>query len=214
MKVYHEYVIAQGSAKFVLVPFFISLVAFFLEAFILNILFLIIAIYFLWFFRDPVRAIDKNEDIIYAPADGTVVFIANENEEIKISIRMSPFNVHLNRSPTDGVVKHIEYKPGKHSNVYFGDAEQKNEQNLIVIENENYISKILQITGFFARRLECWVEHDQQVSQGDKIGIIRFGSQTNLLFSSKDGSKINLNIECELGDKVYAGITPLASIER
>ena len=84
---------------------------------------------------------------------------------------MSPFNVHLNRSPTDGVVKHIEYKPGKHSNVYFGDAEQKNEQNLIVIENKNYISKILQITGFFARRLECWVEHDQQVSQGDKIGI-------------------------------------------
>ncbi len=211
---YHEYVIAQGSAKFVLVPFFISLVAFFLEAFILNILFLIIAIYFLWFFRDPIRAIDKNENIIYAPADGTVVFITNENEEIKISIRMSPFNVHLNRSPIDGVVKHIEYKPGKHSNVYFGDAEQKNEQNLIVIENKNYISKILQITGFFARRLECWVEHDQQVSQGDKIGIIRFGSQTNLLISSNDGSKTNLNIECELGDKVYAGITPLASIER
>ena len=110
--------------------------------------------------------------------------------------------------------RHIEYKPGKHSNVYFGDAEQKNEQNLIVIKNKNYNSKILQITGFFARRLECWVEHDQQVSQGDKIGIIRFGSQTNLLISSNDGSKTNLNIECELGDKVYAGITPLASIER
>ena len=214
MKVYKEYVIAQGSAKFILIPFFISLVAFFLDAFILDILFLIIAIYFLWFFRDPDRTIAKNENIIYAPADGTVIFIANENEQIKISIRMSPFNVHLNRSPTDGVVKHIEYKPGKHSNVYFGDAEQKNEQNLIVIENKNYISKILQITGFFARRLECWVEHDQQVHQGDKIGIIRFGSQTNLLFSSKDGSKINLNIACELGDKVYAGITPLASIER
>ena len=76
MKVYHKYVIAQGSAKFVLVPFFISLVAFFLEAFILNILFLIIAIYFLWFFRDPERAIDKNENIIYAPADGTVVFLS------------------------------------------------------------------------------------------------------------------------------------------
>ncbi len=173
-----------------------------------------IAIYFMWFFRDPTRIIDNNENIVFSPADGKIIFIENENDEIKISIRMSPFNVHLNRSPIDGIVKNIEYKPGKHSNVYFGDAEQKNEQNLIVIENKNYISKILQITGFFARRLECWVEFNQHVEQGEKIGIIRFGSQTNLLFSPKEGSNISFNINCEIGDDVYAGITPLVLIER
>ena len=152
-----------------------------------------------------------NPSAIYAPADGTALYIDKTDEFLKIAIRMSPFNVHLNRTPITGKIVKIQHQPGKHKNVYFARVEEVNERNLIVMENSDLVCELLQITGSFARRIECWVELDEKIDQGSQIGIIRFGSQTNLLINMKN--ELDIEPQCSVGDKVQAGLTVLASIK-
>lgn len=168
-------------------------------------------LYMIWFFRDPHREILRDDSVIYAAADGKIIYLENSHDGIKFAIRMSPFNVHINRAPITGEVTNIFFKPGKHKSVYFADVEKKNEKNLIIIENEIIKCEILQITGIFARRIECWVNKGEKVQQGEKIGMIRFGSQTNVLIKLKQASK-TINAKVSKGDKVKAGLSIIMEI--
>jgi phosphatidylserine decarboxylase len=204
--------IAQDSARIIL-PFVIISLLLTLFYWYLGLLLIGFTLYLVWFFRDPDRMISTDDSSFLAAADGSIRYVSAENLVLKIAVRMSPFDVHINRSPISGVVKKIEYKPGKHQSVYFAGAEDKNEQNLIVLENDNHIIEVLQITGSFARRIECWVDIGQEVYQGQKIGMIRFGSQTNVIITSKHEKK-DIKPLVSVGDSVRAGLTALAQVSK
>lgn len=171
-----------------------------------------IGLFFAWFFRDPKRVIAMDSSSILAAADGTIILVEELDNEIKIAIRMSPFNVHINRTPVSGKITAIDHTPGKHQNVYFGNIENKNERNLTVIENEMLHCEVLQLTGSFARRIEVWINVDDEITQGEKFGIIRFGSQTNIRIRLID-EKSHLIVLVKKGDTVKAGISIIAEIK-
>lgn len=203
--------IAHNSIRFILPPFLIGLILL-IYVNILGFAILGFTVYLIWFFRDPNRVIISNDSLVYAAADGKVIYLNQKENKIQIGIRMSPFNVHLNRSPINGKVVSIAHTPGAHSNVYFGEIENKNERNLITIEGQKIHCNILQITGAFARRIECWIDQDDIIKQGQKIGIIRFGSQTNMYIDADITGK-SIKPLVNRGDKVYAGLTAVAQIQ-
>jgi len=204
--------LASGSIKFILPPIILAVFCFAISFLIGGGVFLLLAGYMAWFFRDPNRDIILDSGIIYAAADGTIKEVNDKDGIIQIATRMSPFNVHLNRAPVDAEVNDIVYKPGSHRSVYFAGAELKNEQNLISMETDELKVDVLQITGAFARRIECWVEKNDRINQGDKIGIIRFGSQTNVTIEPKLEKDLTIIPVVRVGDTVQAGISPIARI--
>jgi len=186
------------------------------------LLIIVLALLFLKFFlRDPERNVPKQG--IVAPADGRVIKImeiSEENLKIKkgiamiqtlnninahylISIFMSPFDVHVNRAPIDGNVMTIKHKPGKFFAAYDFEKSLENESNEIILETKIGKIKIIQIAGFLARRIQCFVKPNQKINKGDKIGRIIIGSQVTLLVP-----KVELNVK--VGDHVKAGETIIA----
>ena len=178
---------------------------------------LILAIVLVWglaFFRDPKRAIPDDTRLLLAPADGTVTDIeAIENEFIggkamRIGIFLSVFNVHINRAPCRGRVEKITYKEGKFKDARSAECSKVNESNdlaLIRADSPQDRLVIRQISGAIARRIVCAVKAGDQLQAGEKFGMIKFGSRTELFLPA------NEEVEClvKKGDKVKAGITPL-----
>jgi phosphatidylserine decarboxylase len=201
--------IAQGSFGIIL-PFFTFSFLFLIDNrfAILSVFSFIFFIYLLWFFRDPPRKIIIDENKILAPADGTIIYTEQDNGFIKIAIRMSPLNVHINRAPLSGKIISDEKIKGKHQSVYFANAEKKNERRLLKMKSSGLEVELLQLTGAFARRIKNWVSINDDILQGQKLGIIRFGSQTNLIVTGKNEFKIVVN----KGDKVKAGLSIIAEI--
>jgi len=164
----------------------------------------------LFFFRNPKRNIPGNEQYILSPADGTIMAIDEVIEDrfikepaIRISIFLSIFNVRLNRSPLSGTVRYRHYRPGKFIPAFKSHASDINEKNFIGIESDGFKIMVCQITGFIARRIKCWADNGQILQSGEIIGIIKFGSGTEIFIPI--GSKINV----KKGDKVKAGETIL-----
>lgn len=211
--------IAPNSSKYIIGSTVFGILFLYFSLYeINNLLFILLpifcfgfAIFLIWFFRDPKRQIILNENNILAAADGTVIYVEQLGNELKIAVRMSPFNVHINRAPISGTIKLIEHTPGKHHNVYFGDIESKNERNLTVIKNKILNCEVLQLTGSFARRIEVWKKLDDRVEQGEKFGIIRFGSQTNVSIMLLNEKK-HILTSIRKGDKVKAGLSVIAEI--
>lgn len=185
---------------------------------------LLFAIFLLYFFRDPERIITPNESVILSPADGRIIGISKENGYRVIKIFMSLFNVHIQRAPLSGKVVNIEYKKGKFLPAQKTMAGEQNEQNLISIEQrakskENFISgnqrdleksavirvTVRQIAGLFVRRIVCWTKIGDHLTQGQKIGMIMFGSQVDISLPE------NVDLKVKPKDKVKAGLTILAS---
>jgi len=164
--------------------------------------------YLIWFFRDPERTVFLDENKILAAADGTVIYSQVSENLYKVAIRMSPFDVHINRSPITGRFISETRRPGKHTSVYFSGAEEKNESNLIVISNDTLEVEVLQLTGAFARRIETWIHPGNQLAQGEKIGMIRFGSQTNIQVKTIKPIRITVKV----GDKVKAGLSTIMEV--
>lgn len=173
----------------------------------LSILFLSLLVLSICFFRDPKRKIYQDENVILSPADGKIVNISKENSLYKIAIFMSIFNVHIQRAPVSGVIDSIEYKRGKFVSANNPIA-SNNEQNIIIIRNNSISAPVCvkQIAGIFARRIVCWVNAKEKISQGQKIGLIKFGSRVELYFPDQFKLKISL------GEKVYAGITVIGTL--
>ncbi len=169
----------------------------------------------LYFFRDPVRQIPENlkSGDVLSPADGKVMMIeeVQENEFIKgpakvIGIFLSPLNVHVNRVPISGTVKFYQYIKGEFIAAYDHASADKNERTVIGIEGDRFKVLFKQITGFVARRIVCELRVGDKVKIGEKFGMIKFGSRTDVIMP------INANIKVSVNQKVTGGITLLAEV--
>ena len=161
----------------------------------LGFLSLILTIWVYYFFRDPDRHSIENENFLISPADGVITQILEvdgprelnlENKKYtRVSIFMSPLNCHVNRIPLSGKIAEIFYKPGKFLNASLDKASEENERNFIKLQtNEGNEIVVVQIAGFIARRIFCEIKKDQELKQGEKIGMIRFGSRVDLYFNN------------------------------
>jgi len=175
-----------------------------------GIFFLLFAFCF-YFFRDPRRDIERDENIILSPADGTVFEISETDEPhfIKgrtkiVKIFLSVFNVHLQRAPVAGEIKFIKIQDGLVLKANHPDASEKNKQNLVGIQGKIPVL-VKQIAGIIAQRCELWVKTDQKITQGDKIGVIHFGSQVDIYMP------LYIEIKVKNGDKVAGGLTVIGS---
>lgn len=156
---------------------------------ILELGLLVLMLFLLQFFRNPDRPLpETNGDLIYAPADGTVVVMEEVDEteyslgrRLQISIFMSPLNVHLNRVPIDGQVAYYKYHPGKYLVAWHPKASTDNEMATIVLRQGDRSLLIRQIAGAMARRIRTYVQEGQQVKQGQELGFIRMGSRVDVL---------------------------------
>ena len=197
----------------------ISILATFIVLFfskIFGLIFILITIWVYYFFRDPERISINDDSYLVSPADGLITNISDRSgpEELRlenttytrVSVFMNVFNCHVNRVPTAGNVEEIYYKPGKFLNASLDKASEENERNYFKIKtlknNEEII--IVQIAGLIARRIVCEVEQGQELKQGDRIGMIRFGSRVDIYFKNK-------KVLAKLGQNVVAGESLLAS---
>ena len=184
--------------------------------YILTIIGFLFLLFCLYFFRDPERIPTRDEQALISPADGTVIDVKNVTEDNylhgpaqRISIFMSVFNVHVNRTPLSGTIEYIKYNPGKFINAFKEKASEDNENLLIGIQaKENDVKIAVRfIAGLIARRIVFYKKKNDSVEQGERINIIRFGSRVDLF--CPPGSEILV----KNGQKVTAGITVMARLK-
>ncbi len=170
---------------------------------------IIFSFFIIWTFRDPIRDLTINNKGIISPADGIVTDITKEGKTWKLTIRMSPFDVHMTRSPINGKVSGVHFQKGSHWPVYFPNYAKKNQRNTIIIRNDKIplVIKVIQVSGIFARRTIAYVSFDDTVEQSASIGHIRFGSITHLEIETER----NISIQVKEYQSVRAGITLLAT---
>ena len=179
-------------------------------------IFILITIWVYYFFRDPERHPINDDAFLVSPADGLITDISERTGPIelqlenttytKASIFMNVFNCHVNRTPLTGTVEEINYKPGKFLNASLDKASEENERNYYRIKCSKSGEEIIvvQIAGLIARRIVCEVEEGQSLQQGDRIGMIRFGSRVDIYFKNK-------KILAKVGQNVVAGESLIAS---
>lgn len=171
----------------------------------LAVIFYLLSAFCFFFFRDPDLTINEDKNFILSPCNGTVMdVLTNENGQTEVRVFMSVFNVHLQRSPINGTVKSVEHKPGKFLKAHLPEAHIENEQNIITIENENGTYIVKQIAGILARRCVSWVKPGDVIKQGDKIGVIKFSSQVDLIMPA------GYDVRVKVGDKVTSGLSIFA----
>lgn len=159
-----------------------------------------LALFTAFFFRNPSRTVPADENIIVSPADGKVVRISkNDNRQHCISIFLSVFNVHVNRSPISGRLKELEYRRGRFKPAFEDEASRVNEQNILTIEGKAIQITFKQIAGLIARRVVCWKKTGDRLETGEVIGLIRFGSRVDVLLPE------NVSIRVRVGDRVRGG---------
>ena len=195
------------------IAFFViaALVHFFAGGWLWPLVPVLLALFFLWFFRDPQRAIPQSEGLIVSPADGKVTEIARistpEGEKMRISIFLSVFNVHVNRSPVSGTLREVRYQKGKYLNAMNPASAEENEQNLVVIlADEGYSVAFKQIAGLLARRIVFRPEPGAHLERGQRVGMIKFGSRVDVLLPG------NADIRVKKGNTVNGGSSVLARI--
>lgn len=171
---------------------------------------LLLAAFFLWFFRDPHRHVPAEAGLIVSPADGKVTDIARvelpEGRAIRISIFLNVFSVHVNRSPIAGVIKQVQYQQGKFGNAMGAISSQNNEQNIVTVEGEGHRVIFKQIAGLLARRIVFTKAVGDRVSRGERIGLIKFGSRVDVLFDS------DVEVLVKVGDQVAGGSSVLGRL--
>ena len=180
----------------------------------LGLIGLVLTIWVYYFFRDPERVIIDDDNYLVSPADGEIIKVEEvdgpkelglENKKFqKISVFMNVFDCHVNRTPCGGKIEEILYKPGKFLNASLDKASEDNERNYFKIkDNQNNDIVVVQIAGLVARRIVCESNKDQQLKQGDRIGMIRFGSRADVYYE-------NYQPLVKIGQKAISGETLLA----
>jgi len=207
--------IHKEGYKFLAISILITFVILFFSKF-LGFISIIITVWVYYFFRDPERFSINDDAYLVSPADGLITDISERSgpEELrlenttytKISIFMNVFNCHVNRIPTSGKIDEIYYKPGKFLNASLDKASEENERNYFKIVSKQNGEEIIivQIAGLIARRIVCEVEQGQELKQGDRIGMIRFGSRVDIYFKNK-------KVLAKLGQNVVSGESLIAS---
>ena len=199
--------------KFLIISLIITLIILSISSFF-GFIFIFITIWVYYFFRDPERVVIDDQNYLTSPADGRISSISevkgpvelglDSKQFTKVSIFMNVFDCHVNRSPSNGEIEEIFYKPGKFLNASLDKASEENERNYFKIkdeENENIV--VVQIAGLIARRIVTQVQKTQKIKQGERLGMIRFGSRVDIYFSRR-------NTMVKVGQNVIAGESLIA----
>ncbi len=180
-----------------------------LLAFVLTI----VALWVAYFFRDPERSGERNEQVVIAPADGKVVQISEVDEPSymggrarRVSIFMNVFNVHVNRYPVSGIVRYVRYNPGKFFNAAAEKSSLENEQMSVGIETPRGRLLVRQIAGLIARRIVTYSKVGENVNQGDRMGMIRFGSRVDVFLP------LDARVRAKIGEMTVAGTTVVGEL--
>ena len=172
---------------------------------------LLFAVFFLWFFRDPERVIPREPGLIVSPADGKVTDISPVQLDggrcTRISIFLNVFDVHVNRSPISGVIRDVHYKRGKFTNAMDAVSAEHNEQNVVTVEGDGYTLVFKQIAGLLARRIVFTKKAGDRVERGERVGLIKFGSRTDVIFPA------SAEVRIKAGERVKGGASVLACIK-
>jgi len=207
--------IHKEGYKFLAISIIATFIVLLFSKFLGSIL-IILTIWVYYFFRDPERYPINDDSFLVSPADGLITDISERTGPVelqlenttytKASIFMNVFNCHVNRTPLSGIVEKINYKPGKFLNASLDKASEENERNYYKIKSSKSGEEIIivQIAGLIARRIVCEVEQGQNLKQGDRIGMIRFGSRVDIYFKNK-------KVLAKIGQNVVAGESLIAS---
>lgn len=196
----------KEGLPFVIIPGLLAMFAAYFQIWWLAAVFAAVAVFMAYFFRDPYREGPEGEGLILAACDGTVTRI-DENEDGKlVSVFMSPLDVHINRSPITGTVAKVDYIKGKKNPATSNQASLTNERNTITLEGEGITVTSTQIAGIMARRIVCWAKEGDELRQGEKYGLIKFSSRTDVRMPA------NAEIKVKIGDHVKGGESVLAQI--
>lgn len=181
---------------------------------LLAVVITVLALWVAYFFRDPERNGERGPRIVVAPADGKLIMITEVDEPnfiggraTRLSIFMNVFNVHVNRYPIDGTVRYIHYNPGKFLNAAAEKSSLENEQSSVGIQLGSYKILVRQIAGLIARRIVTYSKMGETVKQGERMGMIRFGSRVDVFIPT------NAKMRAQLGQLTTAGVTVLAEMQ-
>jgi phosphatidylserine decarboxylase len=204
--------IAREGIPYIIVPAILAAVAFALGYWPISVVFIWLCAFMVFFFRDPYRKAPTDMDIIVAPADGRITRICalapgDENSPTLVSIFLSPLDVHINRSPIAGRISDITYLKGKFLMATNERASLVNEQNILTIDGEKVNVVCKQIAGILARRIVCWKQKNDTVDLGERIGLIKFSSRTDVVLPA------TVKVIVSEGMKVRGGTSIIGRIQ-
>ena len=203
-------VIVKESIPYILVPALLGVAAAVFGFWYVAAFLGVVALFMAFFFRDPKRVPPQDPDVIVAPADGRITriraMVPGTDSPTVISIFLSPLDVHINRSPIPGKIVDVLYSPGKFLMATNEKASLVNEQNALTIQGERITVVCKQIAGILARRVVCWKGKGDNLSLGERFGMIKFSSRTDVLLPS------NVTITVKEGERVRGGVTVIGRI--
>jgi phosphatidylserine decarboxylase len=172
---------------------------------------ILLALFFLWFFRDPDRVIPDIPGAVVSPADGKVTDVSlvqgSSEKQTRISIFLSVFDVHVNRSPIEGIVREVRYQRGKFLNAMNQVSAEQNEQNIVRVEGDSHVVVFKQIAGLLARRIVFDPKVGDRLQRGQRVGLIKFGSRVDVLLDA------DAAVQVKIGDRVRGGASVLAYLQ-
>src|SRR5215204_5011309 len=202
--------IVKESIPYIVVPVLLAAAAAVLGFWYVAAFLFLVAFFMAYFFRDPKRVPPSDPDVVVSPADGKVTRIGPANSAADsptvISIFLSPLDVHINRSPIPGKIVDVLYSPGKFLMATNEKASLVNEQNALTIQGEKITVVCKQIAGILARRIVCWKEKGDNLDLGERFGMIKFSSRTDVLLPG------NVTVTVKKGERVRGGITVIGRI--
>ena len=196
----------KDGIPFVIVPLAIAITLAFFGLWIFCIAFVLLTAFMAYFFRNPHREIPVAPGLIVAAADGKVTRIEDREDGKFVSVFLSPLDVHMNRSPIAGKIINIKLFKGKKAPATSNEASQTNERNALTIKGKKMTVVCTQIVGIVARRIVCWNKIGDELERGQRFGLIKFGSRTDLLMPK------NVEVLVKMGDKVRGGETIIAKL--
>ena len=168
----------------------------------------ILTLWCVYFFRDPERVVPLGDDILVSPADGLITNISEHKEGkknyTKVSIFLSVFNVHIQRLPVSGQITKIDYIEGKFINATLDKASEENERSRLTLKSGSNVIYITQIAGLIARRIICYLKTNERVNQGERYGIIKFGSRVDIEFPNSYNLMVSIGQQCIGGETIIA----------
>ena len=207
-----QYPISRDAWFYLVILAFLMVIAYWAWPW-LVILPSILFLFILYFFRNPERDIPTDEFMLVSPADGVVMDVERvfedqflNGESIRVRIFLSIFNVHINRSPMAGEVVFRAYRPGQMIPAFKSHASELNEKNYVGIQNKHLQILVTQVTGFIARRIVCWVNKGDKLAKGERYGLIKFGSCSEIFVPT------NVEIMVSPGDKVRGGVSIIGRV--
>ena len=207
------FLVKQGY-PFIIASLVVAAIVYFLFGAYWAVIPVVLAVYFAYFFRDFHRSMPYDPNILYSPADGTVMGVEEIFDDeylnepaLKLTIFLSVFNVHTNRSPLDGEIKYQRYTCGQFVPAYEKSASFENERHAVGIDNGRIRFLVIQVAGLLARRIVSWVTVGHQLKQGETYGMIKFGSSTELIVPR------NVEICVKKGQSVVGGVTVVGRIK-